>query len=349
MRIALVNVSFEAGRGSDQVVIELGQRLEKEHKVTLFSFKPAKRENLNMEVVSPEGPGFGSLIRFIFYVRRALLGYDVVNCHHAIISLILPRENLLTTYHGFRGRINLRIGQTVGELISRSVRRLLIRPALFRSRAVAIVSRSLEAEASLSRTQSLRVIYNGVSPLTQIDIPGSPGHFLYVGRLDPDKNVRKLLEIYRSVGNLPKLFVAGDGIERGDLERDFSDGSIHFLGRMNHADLANLYSRAHAFVTTSAFETFCLPVIEAASLGCPSIGCRSGSLPEVISEGRTGWLADDFAREGPELLRKAAALSPEQREAIGRDCREWAARFSWDNALQQYCALYAEIAAGPAR
>jgi len=349
MRIALVNISLKAGRGSDQVTIDLAERLAEFHEVTVYSLRPVDHQASAYATVAPSGGSLWQVLEFIRRRRHDLNAYDVVNCHHAIVSLCLPRGRLITTYHGFTGRLNLRLGKAAGGAISRLIRRFVVRPSLARSKAVVLVSAALEAEVRQARNRRTEIIYSGVSSDDVVSANTTPAHMIYVGRLDPDKNVRGLLEVYRAAGPLPPLLVVGDGELRRELERDFSGPMIRFLGRVDRKTLRALYSGAHAFVTASLFETFCLPVIEAAQRGIPTIAARVGAFPEVVVEGRTGWLADDFARDGPELLRKVAALSPEQREAIGRDCREWAARFSWDNALQQYCALYAEIAAGPAR
>ncbi|MEO0062441.1 MAG: hypothetical protein RLZZ08_1001 [Pseudomonadota bacterium] len=347
MRIALVNISLQPGRGSDQVTLELAERLAPLHQVTVYSLKPAADAGRGFDVVAPRGTSLQIRARFLATMRRELAAFDVVNCHHAVISLLLPSRNLLTTYHGFRGRLNLRFGNHLGEAISRTVRRFVIRPSLGRSQAVVLVSRSLEKEAGAAGNCLPRIVYNGVAGPEQPIQRQKPKHLLYVGRLDPDKNVRELLATYRSADSLPPLLVVGDGAERGELEAEFADKSIRFLGRVGRKELDSLYAEAHAFVTASTFETFCLPVIEAAHVGCPSIGYRSGSLPEVIADGRTGWLTDDFARDGASLLRKAATLSDCERAEVERNCRDWAEGFSWDRALQQYSDLFVEIAAGP--
>jgi glycosyltransferase involved in cell wall biosynthesis len=287
---------------------------------------------------------FRSFLRFAGELRQVIAQADVVNCHHAVLALLLPGRTLITTYHGYRGRLNLRFGTRVGEAISVLVRRLLIGPALRKSRTVTLVSQSLYEEAARAKICEPLVIFNGTNLPNLGRTTVTKTHFLYVGRLDLDKNVAQLLRAYCNSGINVPLLVVGDGSERANLERLYKNEPVEFLGKLSQEALVGLYAAAYAFVTASTFETFCLPVIEAASIGCPSVGPRSGALPEVILDGETGYLVDDPECELAEILERIVSLGEDERAKIEAACRVWADRFGWEAIAAQYEQAYANIA-----
>jgi len=115
--------------------------------------------------------------------------------------------------------------------------------------------------------------------------------------------------------------VVGDGPERAALEREYPHAT--FAGRLDDAQLAELYGRSRALVMAS-MEEFGITAVEAQAAGRPVIAARAGGALETVVEGRTGLLATlddprDFARAIGEL----AALDFDPRAAA-----ENAARFS---------------------
>lgn len=347
MRIALVNTSLEKGRGSDVVVHDLATHLSKRHDVTVYSLRPVDDESRSYRLVTPSrGVGRIKLIaqawRTLRAIARDAAGFDVINSHHALVSLFLPRARLVTTYHGYRGRMNLSLGSRLGSAISELIRWGPVRLALNRSRGIAVVSSSLAKEAERSGSKNWRVIYNGVEKLPSHP-ELEPTHFLYLGRLDPDKSVGTLLAAYERARLPVPLLVVGDGAERTQLETRYAAPNLRFLGKCSREELPALFAGAFAFATASEFETFCLPVIEAAQFGCPSIGPASGALPEVIRADETGLLA-----ETGQLSEKIETLwkTPlDKRKAMQNACREWAETFSWERAVAAYEMLYRSVSA----
>jgi glycosyltransferase involved in cell wall biosynthesis len=348
MRICLVNISLDAGRGSDLVVSQLATNLSERHDVVVASFRPVSKAERPFAVLAPLRSSsrvarITAFWRFMRELRRLTRQADVVNCHHAVLSLVLPRKKLITTYHGYRGRLNLRFGARVGEAVSVSIRRLLIAPALRKSRLVTLVSRSLYEEAARATIRDPQIIFNGASLPHCERFTAPKTHLLYVGRLDPDKNVAVLLRAYREANLDVPLLVAGEGSERTKLEERYKDSAVEFLGNVSQEILVDLYAGAYAFVTASNFETFCLPVIEAASMGCPSIGPNSGALPEVICDGETGYLVDEPSLVFAQILEKIVFLTENDRRKLEVVSRNWAANFQWATVTKEYEKAYASI------
>ncbi len=138
-----------------------------------------------------------------------------------------------------------------------------------------------------------------------------PGYLLFVGRLRIRKGVEVLLEALRPG---MRLLIAGDGEHRAALERKaggmgMTEAEVRFLGRCDAARVRSLLRGAAALVVPSIYEGMPLVVLEAMEAGLPVVASAVSGIPEVVEDGRTGWLVPP---EDPGAL--AAALA----EVIGR-------------------------------
>jgi glycosyltransferase involved in cell wall biosynthesis len=142
---------------------------------------------------------------------------------------------------------------------------------------------------------SIHVVPNGVEARFADGDPGlfrwkfDEGNFvLYVGRIEPRKNVLGLIRATQAAG-LP-LVVIGDvvpGFEAyGDACRRLGQGCVRWVGRLNHDDplLASAYAAARVFALPSWFETPGLAALEAALAGCAIVITPSGCTREYFGE-----------------------------------------------------------------
>src|SRR5262249_51100687 len=133
-------------------------------------------------------------------------------------------------------------------------------------------------------------------------------------RLSRQKGLDHLIEIFRRLRERRprlRLLIAGDGPERRRLEERVSQlglaSSIELLGYVPHRDLADHYSRASVFVSTSAYEPFGLPTLEAMASGCPVVVSPLGGAPDFVRDELDGYLrlpqrAQDFADAAGRIL-----------------------------------------------
>lgn len=174
------------------------------------------------------------------------------------------------------------------------------------------------------------------------------GPILFVGTIEPRKNVPTLLAAYRTLlarlPSAPDLILAGGAA--GDEGRQVLDALAQppLAGRATHAGYVSgdrreqLYRDASMLVLPSFDEGFGLPALEAMTIGVPVIAANRGALPEVL--GGAGLLVDPEDVDG--LAESMARLA--QDEALAADCRERgiarSARYSWsasaDALLQAY-------------
>src|SRR4029077_10959373 len=139
------------------------------------------------------------------------------------------------------------------------------------------------------------------------------GDVLFLGTLEPRKNVGGLLELYELLlpgtakAGVPELVLAGKATDQAQpwlerLERPPLKGVVRHVGYVAPAERESLYRGARLLVLPSFEEGFGLPVLEAMSLGVPVVAARRGSLPELV--GDAGPLVDP---ERPDDIAKAIA------------------------------------------
>jgi len=128
---------------------------------------------------------------------------------------------------------------------------------------------------------------NGPARTGQPDFRVPPEFFLFVGSLEPGKNLQLLKEVYRlaetKAKTLPPLLIIGARWE-GVGSEGLPPKGWHYLGRQPDEILHYLYPRALALIFPSKYEGFGLPVIEAMSMKCPVVCSPVASLPEVAGD-----------------------------------------------------------------
>jgi glycosyltransferase involved in cell wall biosynthesis len=194
---------------------------------------------------------------------------------------------------------------------------------------------------------TFRPVTTGRDRLRTLGLTGP--YFLYVGTLEPRKNlVRALRGFARVASSLPEhrfVIVGQRGWKYDDVLKEASSdalrGRVDLLGYVAEADLPALYSHATAFVYPSLYEGFGLPVVEAMACGTPVLTSRSSSLTE-IAEG-SALLADPLDEAA--LAEGLVALATD--EALRADLRarglEKAASFTWERTGRETAQAYREV------
>jgi glycosyltransferase involved in cell wall biosynthesis len=174
---------------------------------------------------------------------------------------------------------------------------------------------------------------------------------LSLGPLIPRKNPGFLLEAFariaREAGPDVKLVWVGAGPLRRDLEARVTrlglDGRLVFTGYLPEADKVPMLRLADVFVFPSLLEGFPLAPQEAMSCGIPVVACRVASLPEMVEDGVSGFLAtpgdrDGFVERVLHLLRDPALRRGMGEAAALRVDRH----FRWDQTVRQVQKIYQE-------
>ena len=173
---------------------------------------------------------------------------------------------------------------------------------------------------------------------------GLPGEFyLFVGSLEPGKNLALLREVWSLAGQsgrpLPPLLIVG-ARWAGVPGEGAPPPDWHYLGHLPDAQLATLYRRALALVFPSKYEGFGLPLLEAMGRGCPVLCSRVASLPEV--GGDAAWWCELNAASYLAALCECAINGPARERCVQAGPAR-AAQFSWRKCAEETASVYRAI------
>ena len=131
------------------------------------------------------------------------------------------------------------------------------------------------------------------------------GYYLYYGRLSHEKGIATLVDAFSEHPEL-KLKVVGTGPKEDEL-RQKNYPNVEFLGYKTGEELYNFVRNARfVCVPSEWYENNPMTIVEAYSMGVPVIGARIGGIPEIVDEGKTGFL---FESGNVESLEKAVVQS----------------------------------------
>ncbi len=166
--------------------------------------------------------------------------------------------------------------------------------------------------------------------------PAGDPYFLFVGTLEPRKNIGLLVEAWREVRRTHAIDLVVVGRRRADFPPLAPEPGLRLAGELPDAALPGLYSGALAFVYPSAYEGFGLPVLEAMQCGACVIASRA------VAE--AGGDAAVYADTVPELAAAMAAAATRPEWVAGQRARSLAraALFSWDRAARATYEVYLE-------
>ena len=237
--------------------------------------------------------------------------------------------------------------------------RLGLRAAVRRAHAIVTPSRTT-AEDVLSRTnvdpRKLHVVPEAAAlPGSNVDVGEAlkrlklmPPYVLFVGTIEPRKNLVRLVRAYRRVAatGVPHgLVLAGPlGWHHERLMRELAlegPGEIVMTGALAPDELDAVYRAADAFVYPSVYEGFGLPVLEAMTRGVPVVASNTSSLPEVTGDAAIG--------VNPRSVRELAAAieslctDVDLAERLAAAGRRRAERFSWDETAARTAEVYEQV------
>jgi glycosyltransferase involved in cell wall biosynthesis len=281
---------------------------------------------------------------------------DVIHAtNHAAIPPATGRQQLVVTVHDLAF-------EHYPSLFPRSWRVLYragLRAAVKRADAIVTPSRNT-AEDLVSRTkiepEKLHVVplasslasgpLDAEEVLTRLKL--RTPYLLFVGTLEPRKNLVRLVRAYRRVAasGLPHaLVLAGPlGWHHEALMREIAlpgPGEILLTGPLSAEDLDALYRAASVFVYPSLYEGFGLPVVEAMSRGVPTVASSTSAVPEVSGDAALGVEPRSVSEIATAIER---VLTDQDLAAqLASAGRARAERFTWDETARLTLPVYEEV------
>jgi glycosyltransferase involved in cell wall biosynthesis len=259
--------------------------------------------------------------------RRA--GVPTLRTEHHVQYFVDPSTKSFTLWSLARVDLSVAISQYVADWVRHAV------PAVASRQRV--VLNGVDADYFSPRPQSAKA-------------KERPFTFAVVCRLEPWKGVDLVVEAAARAKGFD-VDIVGEGSEKARLERMVSDKGlgdrVRFLGYL--ADPRSAIADADAFVTASRDEPLGLSVLEALAMERPVVGFAGGGIPEIVQDGKTGWLVHE---RNAELLAKAMTDAASDRDRARRFGLAGRAFIDGHCRIESMCrgyrAVYEELARVPA-
>jgi glycosyltransferase involved in cell wall biosynthesis len=340
MRIAQISPLYEAVPpklygGTERVVYSLTEELvAMGHDVTLFAsgdsitsatLAPMKDQALRLDP-SVKDP-IAAHYRMVELIYRRKDEFDVLHFHIDYFPLSLfSRQNVpfLTTIHG---RLD------VAEFIE----------VFGTFRDAPFVSISNNQRKPIPHLNWVRTVLHGMPANLLTPQPVKQEYAAFLGRISPEKGVDKAIRIAGRAGMKLKIAAKVDNADKeyyDTLIKPLIDANpfVEFIGEINDQQKPAFLSGAHALIFPIDWpEPFGLVMIEAMACGTPVIAYRSGSVPEVIDDGVSGFIVSD---------EDAAVAATKRLHELDRATvratfdRRWTAR----RMAEDYLDVYEELA-----
>lgn len=193
--------------------------------------------------------------------------------------------------------------------------------------------------------ERIRVFHNaiGAQPELVDNETSYPPHLISAGGLSRGKGHDVLINAMAAVIKKHpdvKLSIYGEGPERAALESLIHklqlEQNVELPGKISHEAVLNALSQAYALIHPSRFEAFGYSVLEAISVGTPVIASAVGGIPEIIREGKDGFLVPV---DEPVILAERICYllnNNEVRNSMSRNCyRRFEETFELNHAVQK--------------
>jgi glycosyltransferase involved in cell wall biosynthesis len=205
-----------------------------------------------------------------------------------------------------------------------------------------VVSISDSQRAPLPRANWIDTVYHGLPPDLLRAGDGSGGYFAFVGRISPEKRVDRAIAIASALGVPLKIAAKIDKADQEYFDREiaslFSNPLVEFLGELGDPEKGALVGAAKALLFPIDWpEPFGLVMIESMACGTPVIAYRHGSVPEVMTDGVTGFVVDS----DEEAIEAAARVGELDRRLVRET---FDARFSARVMAENYVRVYERLA-----
>lgn len=178
-------------------------------------------------------------------------------------------------------------------------------------------------------------------------------YILYVGSVEPRKNLRTLIRAFSRVleNKIDCVLVLAGGTSwlTAELKEEISNlglgEKVIFTGYVTDEELLGLYNLAQVFVYSSFYEGFGLPPLEAMASGCPVITSNASSLPEVVGEAGLMTAPDDFGDLAQKI--EEVLTNPIIRKSLSEKSLIQSQKFSWAKAAGETLKIYEEVYQAP--
>ena len=320
--------------GGTEIVVSLltEELVRRGHEVTLFASGDSQTQ-ARLEASCPKSLRKASSTEITVYQNLQLnrvfsqaAEFDLIHSH--IGEVAFPYANLVKTptLHTVHGIIPPHI-----------------EPLWLDARKQNFVSISNSQRRNDLKLNYVATVYNGVDPnrypfYTQ---PNNPPYLAFLGRMSPEKGPHLAIEIAKRTGWHLKMAGKIDPVDREffakEIEPSIDGKQIEFFGEFSHQQKCPLMGGAVATLFPITWqEPFGLVMAESMAVGTPVIAMALGSTPEVIEDGKTGFLCNS--------VEECIAALDRIKEIDRVACRDRVvAKFSVECMVDDYEAVYQKL------
>jgi glycosyltransferase involved in cell wall biosynthesis len=323
--------------GTERVVSYLTEELVRQgHDVTLFASgdsRTAATLHATVPAALRLNPGVKDALAYqvlqLEEVRRRAHEFDVVHFHSEYLHFPLIRAlgltNAVTTMHG---RLDLPD----------------YRPLFTAFCDAPLVSISASQRAPLEQCNWVGTVHHGLpDSVCRFNAAPRGDYVAFIGRISPEKRADRAIEIARRAGFKLKMAAKIDAVDRVYFQEQIAgmmaEPHVEFVGEVGEKDKQDFLGNARALLFPIDWpEPFGLVMIEAMSCGTPCVAWRAGSVPEIIVEGKNGFIVDSMD-DAVAAVHHATQLD----RSIVRGCFEKA--FTAERMTRDYLEIYRSLIA----
>lgn len=325
--------------GIEWIVYLLCEGLTKRgHKVTLFATKDSKvpcklvgtfPRSLIESGISWQNPAF-NIMNLTEAFKRAK-EFDIIHTHIDLWECFFSPLTKTISLHTIHNPLY------TTEDPKKDFRLFLLKK--YRDQNFVAISKS-QKKLSAVKLNFVAVIYNGIKIEDFKFNPKPKDHFIWCARIDKYKGIENAIEIAKRAK--VKLILAGrlDPTRREYFKKKIKPHlgkQIKYIGEYSHKEKSNFFGQAKALLYPIQWhEPFGLNMVESMACGTPVIAFKMGSVPEIIKDGKTGFVVNNIK----EAVQAVKAIDKIKRE----DCRKWVEeKFSAERMVSDYEKLYFKL------
>ena len=326
-------------------------------------YEELKYQNKNIFSLKNENRNKKAIVnKLVEYCKKESI--DIVTVHHGGISCNiiyimlkqrLPNIKYVRYLHGCFDKYSF---GNDGNIIKKMLIKIFMQRAFDISDLLIFISKavkdSFDNNFKIKDKKSV-IIYNGIDekfyeiPLLKRE-NNSLKNIIFVGRLSYVKGVDLLIDAFNQIQKINsnvRLTIVGDGEEKQNLTNKSKQlgiqDKIYFAGRQSN--VIDWLDKADIFVYPSIWqEGFGISVVEAMARGCIPVTFNNGGLPEIIENGKNGFLIDKInSKELANKISRLIALNRKELKKVSISALEDAKKYTIDKTIYNLKNEYSKI------
>ncbi len=274
-------------------------------------------------------------------------GIPLIGTHHTLFG------EYVESYSRLGHQVNSRIASLIRRYVARFYNRCDVTTTASRFLADDLLSGGLRRPVQIVHNPVKTDLFRPLAAEERRDRAPGEAKIVYFGRLAAEKNLPHLLTLVEPAlrrNPAATLDIVGDGPMMGPLVAQARqrglEGQVNFTGWMRGEALARHVASADICVSASLTENQPLAVLESLACGVPVVALAAAGVPEIIEEGRTGYLVDPADSSGRFASQLEALIAdPTLRARMSAQAQAAAQYYSPEACLRATLASYEEAIA----